>query len=132
MPEIRTRRWDDPAEPGDGTRILVCRYRPRGVAKADETWAEWRPDLGPSKQLHAAAYGRNGVELAWTTYRGSYLREMNAQRSAIAGLAERVAAGETITLLCSTQCERESRCHRSLLKELIEAAIARRAAANAS
>lgn len=124
MAEIRTKRWDDPTEPTDGTRILVCRYRPRGVAKANETWTEWLPDLGPSKQLHAAAYGKNGVELAWTTYRGTYLREMASQRAAVDALAKRVAGGETITLLCSTQCVRESRCHRSLLKELIERAMA--------
>jgi hypothetical protein len=37
-------------------------------------------------------------------------------------LARRSQAGETITLLCSSACTRESRCHRSLLKELIDAA----------
>lgn len=124
---ICTKRWDDPVEPEDGTRILVCRYRARGIAKADETWTEWIADLGPSKSLHAAAYGKNGVELPWTSYRSSYLREMQSQRDAISKLAERVTHGETITLLCSTQCERESRCHRSLLKELIEREIARSA-----
>ena len=35
-------------------------------------------------------------------------------------LAKRVSSGETITLLCSSACVREARCHRSLLKELIE------------
>jgi len=45
---------------------------------------------------------------------------MKAQRARIAALAERVGAGETITLLCSSACDRESRCHRSLLRELIE------------
>lgn len=123
MAAVMTKRWDDPVDPGDGTRILVCRYRPRGIAKADETWTEWHPDLGPSKQLHADAYGKGGVELAWTSYRARYLREMTAQRERIAALAARVAGGETITLLCSTQCVRESRCHRSILKELIERAM---------
>ena len=49
---------------------------------------------------------------------------MKQQTAVIGGLAARVKAGETITLLCSSQCERESRCHRSLLKELIEQAMA--------
>ena len=124
MASISTKRWDDPADPSDGTRILVCRYRPRGLAKLNETWTEWMPDLGPSKSLHAAAYGKAGVELSWTAYRASYLREMQSQREAIDAMAKRVASGESITLLCSTQCERESRCHRSLLKELIERAAA--------
>ena len=117
---IYTKRWDDPIDSSDGTRILVTRYRPRGLPKSEETWSEWIADLGPSKELHAAAYGKNGVEILWDTYRTAYLREMNAQVDRIDALAERVKAGETITLLCSSQCRRESRCHRSLLKELIE------------
>jgi uncharacterized protein YeaO (DUF488 family) len=119
--EIRTRRWDDPAEAGDGTRILVCRYRPRALKKTDETWDAWMSNLGPSVELHAAAYGKNGAPpISWAGYRLAYLREMRAERAAITQLAERVKAGETITLLCSSQCMREARCHRSLLKELIE------------
>lgn len=125
MGSIHTKRWDDPIDATDGTRILVCRFRPRGIAKANETWIEWQPNLGPSKQLHAAAYGKNGVELAWASYRAAYLREMATQRAGIDAVARRVMAGETITLLCSTQCVRESRCHRSLLKTLIESAIAK-------
>jgi uncharacterized protein YeaO (DUF488 family) len=119
---IRTRRWDDPKEEGDGQRILVTRYRPRGLLKADETWDAWLPDLGPSKELHAAVYGKIGTGIGWATYRARYLAEMRTQREKIAELAKRVAAGETITLLCSSQCDREARCHRSILKELIEAA----------
>lgn len=117
--EIRTKRWNDPIEPTDGTRILVCRYRPRGVAKADETWSEWLPDLGPSVKLHAAAYGKSGLKIDWNSYRSSYLREMGSQTQAIEALAQRVANGESIMLLCSSQCIRESRCHRSLLQSLI-------------
>lgn len=123
---IRTRRWDDPNETGDGLRLLVTRYRPRGLPKATETWDQWMPNLGPSKSLHAAAYAKVGLGISWATYRASYLVEMRPQRAAIAELADRVAAGEAITLLCSSQCDRESRCHRSILKELIEAEIAGR------
>lgn len=119
---LHTKRWDDPIEPADGTRILVTRYRPRALRKDQETWAEWLPHLGPSVELHAHAYGKRGVQINWDTYRTAYLREMQSQSPAIADLAKRITAGETITLLCSTQCVRESRCHRSLLKELIETA----------
>ena len=117
---IRTKQWNDPREPDDGHRLLVSRYRPRGVAKVDETWDAWAPDLGPSQALHAAFYGKGGVPVNWPVYRNRYLLEMRKQREAIASLAERSRAGETITLLCSSACTRESRCHRSLLKELIE------------
>src|SRR3954454_22327055 len=122
---IKTKRWDDPKEPDDGHRLLVTRYRPRGVSKADETWDAWDPHLGPSVALHAAVYGKGVLPIPWATYRVRYLSEMRQQRERIAELAKRVSAGESIALLCSSACERESRCHRSLLKELIEAELRR-------
>lgn len=121
--QINTKRWDDPIDPTDGTRILVTRYRPRGLAKANETWTEWDAHLAPSVALHAAAYGKGVLQIPWATYRVRYLTEMRQQRERIAALAQRIATGETITLLCSSACERESRCHRSLLKELLQAQI---------
>jgi uncharacterized protein YeaO (DUF488 family) len=119
---IRSKRWNDPAEPDDGFRLLVTRYRPRGVKKADETWDAWEPDLGPRVELHAAVYGKGVPPIPWSTYCRRYLLEMRKQKAKIAELARRVAAGERITLLCSSACVRESRCHRSILKELIESA----------
>jgi uncharacterized protein YeaO (DUF488 family) len=121
---IKTRRWDDPAGDEEGCKILVTRYRPRGVAKSAETWDAWMPDLGPSVQLHAAAYGKGVLKNPWAIYRTRYLLEMRVQKTAIDELARRFATGEQLTLLCSSACERESRCHRSLLKELIEARAA--------
>ena len=121
---IRMRRWDDPAEPDDGYRVLVTRYRPRGLAKAEETWDAWEKELGPSVELHAAVYGKGGrMRLSWDVYRARYLKEMATQKEKISALAARVRAGETLTLLCSSQCVREDRCHRSLLKTLVEKAV---------
>jgi uncharacterized protein YeaO (DUF488 family) len=121
MHPIRTRRFNDPAEPDDGRRILITRYRPRGVARADETWDEWIPDLGPSRELHAAVYGKGGrTPITWQTYLARYRTEMQRRKPLIDALARRVAGGEQITLLCSAACDRESRCHRSVLKELIQ------------
>ena len=125
MGAIETKRWDDAIDVArDGTRILVTRYRPRGLPKELETWSEWLPAVAPSRDLHAAAYGKRGLQTSWDGYRAAYLREMEAQRETIAALAARVRGGETITLLCSSQCDRESRCHRSLLKTLIGRAVA--------
>ena len=121
---IKTKRWDDPVEPDDGYRLLVTRYRPRGVRKEDENWAEWIPALGPDKDLHAAVYTDRSSPIPWSQYRRRYLELQRANKQIIAGLARRVAAGQTITLLCSSACVRESRCHRSILKELIEAEMA--------
>jgi uncharacterized protein YeaO (DUF488 family) len=117
---LKTKRWDDPIDADDGTRILICRYRPRGLRKEDEVWSEWLVDLAPSESLHASAYGKRGNPISWPTYRTMYLREMKSQAALIEQLADRVRLGETLTLLCSTSCTREARCHRSLLRELIE------------
>jgi uncharacterized protein YeaO (DUF488 family) len=123
---IRMRRWNDRRLPGDGLRLLICRYRPRGVRKTEETWDEWDPDLGPSRALHADAYGKSGrPPISWEEYRERYLAEIASQRARVEELAGRVRAGETITLLCSSACEDDERCHRSLLRELVEKAVAR-------
>jgi uncharacterized protein YeaO (DUF488 family) len=117
---IRHKTWDEPREPEDGFRLLICRYRPRALRKTDETWDAWWKDLGPSRELHAEFYGKHGPPINWPTYRTKYLKEMEAQRDRIAELAQRVAAGETITLLCSSACTNPVQCHRTLLKALIE------------
>lgn len=120
---IKTKRWNDPREPDDGHRLLVCRYRPRALRKADETWDAWDKHLGPSKQLHADLYGKNGSPIRFTEFVTRYHEEMAGQADRIATLAERVAAGETITLLCSSACTDAAKCHRTLLKKLIEARL---------
>ena len=117
---IRTRRWNDPRDRDDGARLLVSRFRPRGLAEANETWDAWWKDLGPSARLHADFYGKTGKSVSWDEYRARYLAEMESQRERITQLAHRVANGEMITLLCSAACVDEARCHRSLLRGLIE------------
>lgn len=119
---IRTRRWNDPEQAGEGLRVLITRYRPRGLPKSDETWDLWLPNLGPSRELHAAYYGKSGPPITWAEYERRYLHEMKGQAAAIQGLADRVRRGETVTLLCSTACRDERRCHRTLLRGLVEAA----------
>ena len=116
---LRTRRWCDPADPDDGLRILVCRYRPRGVLKQDETWDTWLPALGPSRELHAAFYGKRGAPIRWAEYRRRYLAEMKTQTEAIAAITARLERGESVSLLCSSACTDAERCHRTLLATLI-------------
>jgi uncharacterized protein YeaO (DUF488 family) len=118
---IRTRRWNDPKKEGDGFRLLVCRYRPRGVKTEDETWDAWDPNLGPSKALHGAYFGKTGAPpIGWDEYRARYLEEMQEQTYRLTALANRVRNGETITLLCSSHCTDENQCHRTLLAHLID------------
>jgi uncharacterized protein YeaO (DUF488 family) len=122
---VHTKRWDDPAAPDDGFRVLISRYRPRGVPTAKETWHEWWPELGPSRELHAAFYGKEEQAISFEEYLPRYLEEMQGQVFRIRALADRAATGETITLLCSSACVDAARCHRTLLKALVDAAAGR-------
>ena len=123
---IKTKRWNDPAEPDDGHRLLICRYRPRALPKKDETWDTWDKNLGPSRELHADFYGKHGPPIGLEEYVQRYLKEMEGQGDRIQALADRVAAGETITLLCSSACTDPRHCHRTLLRKLIEERMAKR------
>jgi len=120
---LKTKRWCDEADKDDGYRLLICRYRPRGVRKKDETWHGWCQELAPSKALHANYYGKHGTPISWEVYRERYLQEMKVQEELIDELAKLIGEGKTITLLCSSACTDESRCHRSLLRQLIEAKL---------
>ena len=109
---IRTKRVYDPPSPDDGLRLLVMRLWPRGVSKAAVDG--WEPGLGPSRQL-LQAYRRGGME--WHEFARRYREEMAGQGELLARYRER-GQRETLTLLCG--CADESRCHRGLLKGLIE------------
>lgn len=120
---VKTKRWDEPREPDDGWRLLVTRYRPRALPKKDETWDAWWSRLGPSAGLLADFQGKKKAPISWEEYRARYLEEMERQEPYIAELASRARSGETFTLLCSAACLDPARCHRTLLKGLVEAAV---------
>jgi uncharacterized protein YeaO (DUF488 family) len=126
---IRTKRWNDPREEGeDGYRLLICRYRPRGVKKEEEPWDGWCIALSPSIELHAAVYGKDQPAITWSEYERRFREEMKRQTYWLRSFADRLKAGHTITLLCSSACTDESRCHRSLVRAMLED-LARAAAA---
>ncbi|WP_062347093.1 DUF488 domain-containing protein [Herbidospora yilanensis] len=51
MSEVRVRRvYEDPAD-DDGTRVLVDRLWPRGLAKAAADLDEWCKEIAPSAEL---------------------------------------------------------------------------------
>src|SRR3712207_7650338 len=63
------------------SRLLICRYRPRGLPKNKETWDGWCTELAPSRELHAAFYGKHGPPIGWEEYRRRYLEEMRDRKS---------------------------------------------------
>jgi uncharacterized protein YeaO (DUF488 family) len=119
---LKTKRWSDPAEPVDGRRLLVTRRWPRGVRKENAAWDVWLKHLGPSLTLLAEWRAKS---ITWIEYTKRYREEMVGQADAIAAIAQRIADGQTITLLCSRDCEDEAECHRTLLEELVEEALGR-------
>jgi uncharacterized protein YeaO (DUF488 family) len=118
---VKTKRWNDPSEESDGWRLLICRYRPRGLLKANETWDTWWNVLAPSRELHAEAYGKIAEPIPRSEYNVKYLNEMKSKDAAraIRFIAMYVGFGNTVTLLCSSACVDPERCHRRLLKELV-------------
>ena len=115
---LKDKRWNDPFEPDDGLRVLICRYRPRGLSRAKVTWHEWERALAPSIALLDAFH--DGLE--WPTYRRRYLEELagDAAQGALARLAFAVGTGRPVTLLCSSACTDPARCHRTLARAEVE------------
>lgn len=101
----------------DVTVILITRYRPRGIKKANEPWDEWIPDLGPSPELHKTG----AAETDWIMYRAMYhgeqLRREDYGATETNTLVDRIGSGESIALVC--HCKSEG-CHRFLLREIID------------
>jgi uncharacterized protein YeaO (DUF488 family) len=114
---LLTKRIYEPDDVGDGHRLLVMRYWPRGVRK--ERVDEWQRALAPTKELLADL---NSGAIEW----GEYVERFRAEMASRPGSAEAIdelrrrSASETVTVLC--WCKDENRCHRGLLRELVEAA----------
>ena len=109
---VKTKRVYEKREPDDGYRMLVMRYWPRGVSK-DKVDA-WEKELGTEPDLIKLW---KADAISWSEFAQRYKRAVAGQKERIKALAQRAAKG-TVTLLCS--CPDERRCHRILLKELIE------------
>jgi len=111
---VKTKSVYDPVEDGDGYRILITHYWPRGISKSRMS-AEWVKDLAPSREL-LDDWKKNRI--SWADYMARYHTEMGKHEAIIGELARRSQDG-TITLLCFER-EGDPHCHRHLLAKLIE------------
>jgi uncharacterized protein YeaO (DUF488 family) len=108
--------------PKEGLRIGTVRRPPRGVRKADyarrDYFDVWLPELAPSAPLVSFALSKPFTPERWATYRRKYRREMlkPATQRLIALLA---ALSSQTDFSVGCYCADETRCHRSLLKELL-------------
>ena len=93
--DVRTKRAYEPAEPGDGYRVLIDRLWPRGVSKDDAHIDQWAKELSPSDELRRW-FGHDPERFAEFARR--YRAELAAHRDALDALRERGEQG-TVTIV---------------------------------
>ena len=102
-----------PPEKSDGKRILVMTLWPRGVSK--DKIDVWMKELGTPRDL-IKKY--KAGKMTWKEYASEYRKSLKGKELLLRSLADKSKEG-TITLLCTEKDP--NTCHRSLLKEAIEA-----------
>ncbi len=120
---LRIVRLGSPRAEGEGLRIGTVRRLPRGVPKAEYASRDyfdiWLPNLSPSADLVAKAKASE-TDKEWAAFVRAFKAEMNASEPAkILDLLAALSHQTALSIGC--YCEDESRCHRSVLRELLAA-----------
>lgn len=109
------RRVYDPPAPEDGTRVLVDRIWPRGLAKQDAEFDEWGKEVAPSTSLRQW-YGHRPERFA--EFRDRYEEELrDPERARELDRLGELARSGTLTLLTATKDVEHS--HAVVLAELL-------------
>lgn len=119
---IRVVRLGTPRSSGEGLRLGTVRRPPRGVRKdqyaAQDFFDVWVPELAPSAPLVSWALSEPWTDKRWSKYARAYRSEM--KKPAAARLVALLAAlSQQTNLAVGCYCENESRCHRSILRDLL-------------
>lgn len=114
-------RLGSPRRAGEGLRIGTVRRPPRGVAKAQfaaQDWYDvWFPNLAPSAALVRQALVAE-TPAQWQAFGRRYRAEMAApEASRTLDLLAALSRQTWFSVGC--YCEDETRCHRSLLRDLL-------------
>ena len=119
---VRIVRLGSPRARDEGVRIGTVRRPPRGVPKNEfasrDYYDIWMPLLSPAAELMAQAKAAS-TQAKWD----SFLRKFRAQmsRDDSARLLDLLALfSGTANFSVGCYCEDESRCHRSVLRELLK------------
>jgi uncharacterized protein YeaO (DUF488 family) len=127
---IRIVRLGSPRIVSEGLRLGTVRRPPRGVPKAEfakrDYYDVWLPNLAPSQQLVTEALTAR-TERSWAAFVRKYRAEMNRPDAARV-LDVLAALSQTADFSMGCYCEDESRCHRSVLRQLLDDRGARFAA----
>ena len=118
---LRVVRLGTPRAPGEGPRLGTVRRPPRGVPKArfaTENWYDaWVPELAPSEALVKQAQ-RAASDAQWRAFAKRYRKQMSAPGPArLLDLLALLSRSTDFSVGC--YCDDESRCHRSVLRELL-------------
>lgn len=106
---------------GEGLRIGTVRRPPRGVPKsefASQNWYDvWYPNLAPAAETVKMALSAT-TDREWTVFVKRYRSEMGTpENSRTLDLLAALSHQSDFSVGC--YCENESRCHRSVLRELL-------------
>lgn len=124
---VRIVQLGSPRVRGEGTRIGTVRRPPRGVPKSEhaaQDWYDvWFPTLAPSPET--MKLGRAATtQSEWAAFCRQYRSEM-ASPEAKHAVALLAALSQASDFSVGCYCEEESRCHRSVLRQLLADAGAR-------
>ena len=119
---IRVVRLGTPKERNEGLRLGTVRLLPRGVNKQDYAKRNffdlWLPEVSPSRGLVSYARAKPWTDARWAAYTRRYLREMRRPEARrLISLLAALSKQSNFSIGC--YCESPSRCHRSLLAELL-------------
>jgi len=113
---------------GEGLRIGTVRRPPRGVPKSEfakrDFYDVWLPELSPSAGLVAIAQRAQHEkdtkgDRDWKAFERKYRSEMNKpEASRVLDLLAALSKQTNFAVGC--YCEDEARCHRSILRKLLE------------
>lgn len=119
---IRIVRLGSPRARGEGLRIGTVRRPPRGVPKAEyasrDFYDVWFPNLAPSEGLLKAGIGAQDAK-TWQAFARRFLAEMKTPE-ARRDLELLAALSHHTNVAIGCYCADEARCHRSLLRNLLE------------
>jgi uncharacterized protein YeaO (DUF488 family) len=124
---LKTKSLRSPAAAADGLRVLVSRFRGRGLPRS--AYALWLPALGPSERLLRRW---QGGRLSWAQFARAYQAELfsdgrvdarnrtvkNHGQKFLLRLLRHLSGERTVTLLCHCG-PAEPHCHRHLLARLL-------------
>jgi uncharacterized protein YeaO (DUF488 family) len=118
---IKVVRLGSPREEGEGLRIGTVRRPPRGVRKEDFSsknfYDVWFPNLAPSESLLKEAQEAHD-EKSWKVFKRKFLAELKLP-GAKRDLELLAALSHQTNLSIGCYCRDESRCHRSILREIL-------------